>query len=516
MQTATAPATGSERASIGNIFVKAAPWLLLVQTVIACCRAFFSHRPWMLFEYDDFFYYLKVAVNLATGHGSTYNRIVATNGYHPLWLLILTGLSFFTQNGRAILVFLGFATVVSTLVTYLLSRKIMLRAGVESLTAAALSLYVAVYACRIYFSGMEIIIAIPLALALIAAIQAGDALSSAPRAFATGLLASLAVLARLDTIILVVLLTIMVLLTADHRKQLSLGRIAAAFAGFSPVFIYLWINKHFFGVLTPVSGASKQLKPHGRPSNAVIETILHIPLKTELHFLFILITMIAVVISYRSLRSTAMMVILPVMLFPLIYYTLLSFLSDWWIPDWYFYAMKIALCISFVFWFTRPSVAFVANTAVARIALVAVALVVLTGNWWLVTQTGIYETGVDLHAFEATHPGIYAMGDRGGKAGYLLDNPMVQVEGLVMDKDFLEHMRRAEDLHTVLRDYNVRYYIATAHHPFSGCFEAVEPYQAGPASPTMKGEFCSDPVARYQHADVITLVYDLEREPKTN
>jgi len=147
---------------------------------------------------------------------------------------------------------------------------------------------------------------------------------------------------------------------------------------------------------------------------------------------------------------------------------------------------------------------------------VAVALVVLTGNWWLVTQTGIYETGVDLHAFEATHPGIYAMGDRGGKAGYLLDNPMVQVEGLVMDKDFLEHMRRAEDLHTVLRDYNVRYYIATAHHPFSGCFEAVEPYQAGPASPTMKGEFCSDPVARYQHADVITLVYDLEREPKTN
>jgi hypothetical protein len=516
MQTANAPATGSERAFIVNLFVRIAPWLLVVQTLIASGRAFFSHRPWMLFEYDDFFYYLKVAVNLAHGHGSTYNGIVATNGYHPLWLLILTGLNYFTQNGKAILAFVGICTVIGVLVTYLASRRIMVTAGVESLAASALSLYVAVYACRIFFSGMEIVIAVPLALLLVAVVQSGDALKSAPRAFLTGLLAALAILGRLDSAILVMLLAAAVLLNDEYRRQLSLARIASAFAGFSPIFIYLWVNKHYFGVWMPISGASKQLRPHRFPSDAVIETILHANLMTRLHFLFTLITLIAVLFSYKSLRSTAKMVILPVLLFPLFYYTLLSILSDWWIPDWYYYAMKIAFCISLAYWFAKPFVYPVVKLPLVRVVLVAVGVFSVLDNWWPVTSVNIYDTAVDMHAFEATHPGIYAMGDRGGKVGYLLDNPMVQVEGLVMDKAFLEHIKRAEDLHTTLRDYNVRYYIATSHQPFSGCFQAVEPYQAGPSSPTLRGEFCSTPIAQFQHANVQTLVYDMEREPKTN
>jgi hypothetical protein len=38
---------------------------------------------------DDSFYYLQIAKNIATGHGSTFDRINPTNGYHPLWTLLL-------------------------------------------------------------------------------------------------------------------------------------------------------------------------------------------------------------------------------------------------------------------------------------------------------------------------------------------------------------------------------------------------------------------------------------------
>lgn len=37
---------------------------------------------------DDTFYYLVIAHNIASGHGSTFDLISTTNGYHPLWLLI--------------------------------------------------------------------------------------------------------------------------------------------------------------------------------------------------------------------------------------------------------------------------------------------------------------------------------------------------------------------------------------------------------------------------------------------
>lgn len=39
---------------------------------------------------DDAYFFLKIADNLASGRGSTFDGLHATNGYHPLWLLVLT------------------------------------------------------------------------------------------------------------------------------------------------------------------------------------------------------------------------------------------------------------------------------------------------------------------------------------------------------------------------------------------------------------------------------------------
>lgn len=44
------------------------------------------------FAHDDSFFYLKIAKNISEGYGSTFDQITITNGYHPLWLMILTPL----------------------------------------------------------------------------------------------------------------------------------------------------------------------------------------------------------------------------------------------------------------------------------------------------------------------------------------------------------------------------------------------------------------------------------------
>src|SRR5579862_331595 len=38
---------------------------------------------------EDGYYYFKIAQNLASGAGSTFDGLHPTNGYHPLWLLCL-------------------------------------------------------------------------------------------------------------------------------------------------------------------------------------------------------------------------------------------------------------------------------------------------------------------------------------------------------------------------------------------------------------------------------------------
>ena len=74
--------------------MKRFPWfeaiLIIVLTAISLYGAFsdgqnFSRR-W--FTRDDAYYYFKVAQNISEGHGSTFDGINKTNGYHPLWMLV--------------------------------------------------------------------------------------------------------------------------------------------------------------------------------------------------------------------------------------------------------------------------------------------------------------------------------------------------------------------------------------------------------------------------------------------
>ena len=44
--------------------------------------------PTHWFTRDDAYYYFKVAQNIGEGHGSTFDGVNLTNGYHPLWMLI--------------------------------------------------------------------------------------------------------------------------------------------------------------------------------------------------------------------------------------------------------------------------------------------------------------------------------------------------------------------------------------------------------------------------------------------
>lgn len=50
---------------------------------------------------DDAFYYFTIARHLAAGHGATFDGLALTNGFHPLWLLLLTPVFALTGALRA-------------------------------------------------------------------------------------------------------------------------------------------------------------------------------------------------------------------------------------------------------------------------------------------------------------------------------------------------------------------------------------------------------------------------------
>jgi hypothetical protein len=75
-------------------FLKRFPlYEILLVTVILAVHAYAAlsdayNLPNAWFTRDDAYYYFKVAQNITEGHGSTFDGINLTNGYHPLWMLV--------------------------------------------------------------------------------------------------------------------------------------------------------------------------------------------------------------------------------------------------------------------------------------------------------------------------------------------------------------------------------------------------------------------------------------------
>ena len=58
----------------------------------------------------------------------------------------------------------------------------------------------------------------------------------------------------------------------------------------------------------------------------------------------------------------------------------------------------------------------------------------------------VLNMAIELKDFAAGHPGIYGMGDSAGTPAVVMGQPVVQLEGLVMDKRFLENIREERNL----------------------------------------------------------------------
>lgn len=469
--------------------------------------------PWMTYEEDDFFYYLKIAQNLAHGAGSTFNGIVPTNGYHPLWLLLLTVFSFITTKPKAILLFLTLCSLTATMATYFFSRILIRAMQVGAAMASALAAYVAVYSLHLYTGGMEVILTIPLALAFLVVAQRTDFWQRGIwQSACLGLLVSAMALSRLDSLMLAALMFLCLLVNPDARRMLGPAQIKGLALGLLPLALYFLSNRIFFHTWLPVSGLAKQLKTNHLPSDPAFRSLYTKQPSQLLTIIPVVLAIALLPVLYKRLTTMQQVLYPVVLIFPFFYLVVLSCLSDWKIWDWYFYSFRIALCVGLAIlcvWSPTARVLRIPALGAAA-ALVMIAMILRTHSA-TGAQFQLLEVAEDVRNFAATHPGTYAMGDRSGMVGYLLPDPMVQTEGLVMDRAFLENIRRQVPLPAALEHYHVRYYVATTYPPYAdGCFRAIEPWQAGPASPHMTAEFCQPPVAVFQQRDVRTMIYELQ------
>ncbi len=502
-----------------------APLLVLaLATAISVFSRVGAGAASLAFYDDDFFYYLRVAVNLAAGHGSTFDGIHLTNGYHPLWLLVLTALARVLPIG-GVFTAVMWIVCLSTGATYFLAERMFLRrtsnAFLASLAAAAIG-FSALFLTR---GGMEVVLTIPLALLLCFFRTRPQFRWTAGNAVVYAVLAALLVLSRLDSVLLVLMLFFfeaIALLTESRKRRDVLWLILAAGLFCLPLLLYAGINLHVFGTAFPISSQAKQLRLHRFLNSAPISTLLvHFPIFARVLIVLpslILLPLALWQVARRRVPQLYLPVVTALLLFPLVHILALSILSDWPLWQWYLYPLVLGEFAAALTLFGTESP--VALPTQIRLQWAGAALLFLAMGAYAAGRVrslhhpegdvySMYHAARRIEAFAKDHPGIYAMGDRAGTPGYLLQDPMIQMEGLVMDKPFLARMRREENLNQVLAEYHVAYFIATNPKHNGACYQVREPYQAGPDSHSMHGLFCQAPLQEFAYNGWVTDIFDL-------
>lgn len=203
--------------------------------------------------HEDGFYYFAIARNLAAGRGSTFDGLHPTNGYHPLWMLVLAGVHRVAPPGRALVygTLLQAALMAASAALLFLAARRVVRTGPALLAALVFLGLLAPLA----LSGLELALHATIVVAVAWAWLAGG--DSPRRALATGGLLALGVLARLDVALLVVALAGAAVFGRGTRR----GTRALALAGPAALALaaYLAANQAWFGHPLPVSAAAKRL-----------------------------------------------------------------------------------------------------------------------------------------------------------------------------------------------------------------------------------------------------------------
>ena len=125
--------------------LKRIPWFEIILAVaiigITIYGAFSDAQnfPRNWFARDDAYYYFKVAQNISEGHGSTFDGVNLTNGYHPLWMVILVPIFALARFDlilplRILFVVMGLLSAATSILLYRFLKRVI-RPGLAALAA---------------------------------------------------------------------------------------------------------------------------------------------------------------------------------------------------------------------------------------------------------------------------------------------------------------------------------------------------------------------------------------------
>ena len=442
---------------------------------------------------DDAYYYFEIARNIARGNGSTWDGLHTTNGYHPLWMVMLLPVVFVVRDRVNVLVTVK---AVAGLLWIVAMRSVARIANILNaptamwIGALPIVLYSTLFARSTPFAGVETGLLIPISLTIITVLLQPEH----PKTIRNlGWLGAAATLTRLDALTTVLTLSVVVGLHSPtplrFRERITRTLRVGAPAVVSVISVAV-INRIWTGELLTVSSRAKALGG-GTSSHYALRQYFtqpgSLPIFVGIGSVTLLVTLVALYVTHAKVgaaqtspTSRHLARVLGVLWLAEFSSTIVfDSQSSWPQWPWYFYNSFIILLLApglvlSRLWPSAWSLNF--DRAGGKVQPRATALLLFAaatigiGMGWATaprsngTENFYTQSAKGAAALDATLPrdAVIAMGDRAGAFGYFVNRPVVQLEGIVNSHEFLDAVERGES-NQFLQRAGVTYYAKSAH-----------------------------------------------------
>lgn len=425
--------------------------------------------------YDDAYYYLQIAYNLAHHGHSSVDSFTTTNGYQPLWLLLLTLLAKLVGPDKTIFFWASVAlTQLLALYAIWTTPKLVSTKDFRPFYLTLLMAYIIVQFNTIYTKGLETVLTPFFIIYLLMRLAKPEEMLE--KTTPLGLVFAFAFLVRLDAIAVVPAYLLFDFILNGRRLQLHyLMRLARVLAPLAVTGLtYAALNQYWFGTPVPVSGLAKALDT-GRFNNFgilhtyVMSCLPLFPIRSEWLPLLFWSAVILIELARRCLCGRLQAHAIPLLFLLLcagIQYLYYACFSGWNIWPWYLYFTPFILF--FVIARTANSLLILArhlrvggkrlaedssgftqtrlHTGMAITLLLAAGLYTAADKLKAGIQTAdparLTYAKLSMLQCDLYRDKTIAFGDRAGSLGYWCPTQIAQTEGLVMSRDFL-HARAA-------------------------------------------------------------------------
>lgn len=439
--------------------------------------------------HDDAYYYARMALSWYEGHGYSFNGIEQTNGFQPLWMILVTLLACLAAGALKpfFVLYVAAMALINAVSVWWFARLFRSRMG--AVAAWLVPLFLMVILPQVFSWGMETLLAIPALYFLVYRLNAG--IRTRRQYWQVGLALAWLFLVRLDSLVLLPLL----ILWACWRERARAGALRAlALPVVVTAVVYFLANLAWFDSVVPVSDLAKSLGSP-RVANFTVYaylSFLFLHLKTALVFVLWFLAELA----WRGRPNTGQghHVALLFLIAVLIQFGYYATLSGWGVWPWYgyfFVAVLLALIVRVHDLTASPAGGSPrgARRAARLLLLMFMAVVVLCQLLALLFDPVQGQSFADRNYRDA-RAGVFAgktviMGDRAGSLGFWEPEVrIVQTEGLVMSKGFIQAKSDGRGAEWIDSHYRVnelvvdRPWLPTMNHGGDRVYLIVEPIQA--------------------------------------